>query len=237
MCTCMNKRVSIEANVCLFSGTVHFLIDKLSFFFPVDTSSSSWQSCESPPIAFNLLDGWMTGLTTRSHAHTLTGDVTFENCPTSQSLVKGRSDGYIKCGVTADPPPIISWLKDDLPLHDDRYVIENNGIRVKGIVDEGDAGRFDVSARVEETGEVLYQLITVEVYGNHRFFHPYFPYFHCYSILLSFLCEMCESAFPSRFYSYLIFFLTLPSFLHFLFSPSLSISSFSLLACRSVLFF
>jgi len=95
-------------------------------------------------------------------------DVTFENCPTSQSLVKGRSDGYIKCGVTADPPPIISWLKDDLPLHDDRYVIENNGIRVKGIVDEGDAGRFDVSARVEETGEVLYQLITIEVYVTPR---------------------------------------------------------------------
>lgn len=79
--------------------------------------------------------------------------------------MKGRSDGYIKCGVTANPPPIISWQKDSFPLPDDRYVIENNGIRVRGVVDDEDAGRFDVAARVEETGDVLYQLITVEVYG------------------------------------------------------------------------
>lgn len=93
-------------------------------------------------------------------------DVTFENCPTSQSLVKGRADGYIKCGVSANPPPIISWLKDDRSLSEERYVIENNGIRVRGTIDESDAGRYDVSARVEETGEVLYQLISVEVYGK-----------------------------------------------------------------------
>ena len=93
-------------------------------------------------------------------------DVTFEDCPTSQSLVKGRTDGFIRCGVSANPAPIISWLKDDRPVSEDRYVIENNGIRVRGLIDESDAGRFDVAARVEETGEVLYQLITVEVYGE-----------------------------------------------------------------------
>lgn len=96
-------------------------------------------------------------------------DVTFENCPSSQSLVKGRSDGFIRCGVSANPPPIISWLKDDRSLAEDRYVIENNGIRVRGVIDESDAGRFDVAARVEETGEVLYQLISVEVYGESSF--------------------------------------------------------------------
>ena len=93
-------------------------------------------------------------------------DVTFEDCPTSQSLVRGRTDGFIRCGVSANPAPIISWLKDDRPVSEDRYVIENNGIRVRGLIDESDAGRFDVAARVEETGEVLYQLITVEVYGE-----------------------------------------------------------------------
>ena len=93
-------------------------------------------------------------------------DVTFENCPTSQSLVKGRSDGFIRCGVSANPPPILTWLKDDRPLSEDRYVIENTGIRVRGVIEESDAGRYDVNARVEETGEVLYQLITVEVYGE-----------------------------------------------------------------------
>lgn len=99
-------------------------------------------------------------------------DVTFEDCPTSQSLVKGRKDGYIKCLVTANPPPIITWSKDESLTGDSfekngRYIIENNGIKVRNEVREEDAGRYDVSARVEETGEVLYQFITVEVYGNY----------------------------------------------------------------------
>lgn len=94
-------------------------------------------------------------------------DVIFEDCPTAQSLVKGRKDGYIKCAVSANPPPIISWSKDDREVSkDERYVIENHGIRVRDEVRVEDAGRYDVSARVEETGEVLYQFITVEVYGE-----------------------------------------------------------------------
>lgn len=93
-------------------------------------------------------------------------DVKFENCLTSQALVKGRSNGFISCSVSASPPPIISWLRDSSPLADSRYVIENNGIRVRGPVEESDAGIYEVSARVEETGEVLFQTITVEVYGK-----------------------------------------------------------------------
>lgn len=100
--------------------------------------------------------------------------MTFEDCPTVQSLVKGRKDGYIKCLVTANPPPIITWSKDDVGMNEQsfdkngRYIIENNGIRVRNEVTEDDAGRYDVSARVEETGEVLYQFITVDVYGNYH---------------------------------------------------------------------
>lgn len=113
--------------------------------------------------------------------------MTFEDCPTVQSLVKGRKDGYIKCLVTANPPPIITWSKDELGSEsfdkNGRYIIENNGIRVRNEVSEEDAGRYDVSARVEETGEVLYQFITVDVYGNYAshflpsplHFQPVFP--------------------------------------------------------------
>lgn len=93
-------------------------------------------------------------------------DVKFENCLTSQALVKGKADGFISCSVSASPPPIISWTRDSLPLPESRYIIENNGIRVRGAVEESDAGLYEVSARVEETGEVLYQVITVEVYGK-----------------------------------------------------------------------
>ena len=95
-------------------------------------------------------------------------DVKFENCPTSQALVKGRADAFISCSVTASPPPIITWTRDSSSLNDPRYVIENTGIRVRGPVDESDAGLYEVMARVEETGEVLLQTITVEVYGEYN---------------------------------------------------------------------
>lgn len=95
-------------------------------------------------------------------------DVKFENCPTSQALVQGQSDAFISCSVTASPPPIITWARDSSSLNDPRYVIENTGIRVRGPVDESDGGQYEVMARVEETGEVLLQTITVEVYGEYN---------------------------------------------------------------------
>ncbi|KAI1278121.1 Fasciclin-2 [Halotydeus destructor] len=95
-------------------------------------------------------------------------DITFEDCPDSQSLVKGSSGVVIRCSVFANPPPIITWTKNGAGLSQgtqgQKYIIENNGIQVKGAVSEDDAGRYDVSARVEDTGAVEYRFITVEVH-------------------------------------------------------------------------
>ncbi|GBM83807.1 hypothetical protein AVEN_80834-1 [Araneus ventricosus] len=61
-------------------------------------------------------------------------DITWEYCPTKQALVI-QTDGKIGCRVSANPPAAITWQKDSQILPD-RYIIENDGIKVTGATSE-----------------------------------------------------------------------------------------------------
>lgn len=94
-------------------------------------------------------------------------DITFEDCPVRQALVKGTRDATIRCSISAQPAPIITWRKDQRSVSDNRrYVITANGITIADTVNDEDAGRYYVKARVEQTGETIPMTITVEVHGK-----------------------------------------------------------------------
>ncbi|GBL89020.1 hypothetical protein AVEN_259846-1 [Araneus ventricosus] len=61
-------------------------------------------------------------------------DITCEDCPTKQALVI-QTDGKIGCRVSANPPAAITWQKDSEILPD-RYIIENDEIKVTGATSE-----------------------------------------------------------------------------------------------------
>ncbi|RWS23392.1 Fasciclin-2-like protein, partial [Leptotrombidium deliense] len=86
-------------------------------------------------------------------------DITWEECKLQQALVKGRSGERITCKVTASPSPSVSWKKNGKNLNDQRYVIENTHISVKGEVTEEDAGNYEVQAEVEYTGNFDFRTI------------------------------------------------------------------------------
>ncbi|GFT44023.1 fasciclin-2 [Nephila pilipes] len=88
-------------------------------------------------------------------------DITWEDCPTKQALVI-QTDGKIRCRVSANPPATITWQKDNQILSD-RYIIENDGIKVTGATEE-DKGEFSLRAMVQQTGKFQDRVIKVEVH-------------------------------------------------------------------------
>ncbi|XP_015903524.1 fasciclin-2 isoform X2 [Parasteatoda tepidariorum] len=88
-------------------------------------------------------------------------DITWEDCPTKQALVI-NNDGKIRCRVSANPPATIQWTKDN-QLLTDRYIVENDGIKVTG-VNEEDKGTFSLRAMVQQTGRFQNRKIKVEVH-------------------------------------------------------------------------
>ncbi|GIY24720.1 fasciclin-2 [Caerostris extrusa] len=88
-------------------------------------------------------------------------DITWEDCPMQQALVI-QTDGKIRCRVSANPPATITWLKDGQILTD-RYITENDGIKVTGATEE-DKGEFALRAMVQQTGKFQDRIITVEVH-------------------------------------------------------------------------
>ncbi|KAF8792826.1 fasciclin-2-like isoform X1 [Argiope bruennichi] len=88
-------------------------------------------------------------------------DITWEDCPTKQALVI-QTDGKIRCRVSANPPATITWQKDNQILSD-RYIIENDGIKVTGATEE-DKGEYSLRAMVQQTGKFQDRVIKVEVH-------------------------------------------------------------------------
>ncbi|GBO35711.1 Fasciclin-2, partial [Araneus ventricosus] len=88
-------------------------------------------------------------------------DITWEDCPTKQALVI-QTDGKIRCRVSANPPATITWQKDSQILSD-RYIIENDGIKVTGAAEE-DKGEYSLRAMVQQTGKFQDRVIKVEVH-------------------------------------------------------------------------
>jgi hypothetical protein len=93
-------------------------------------------------------------------------DVQWIDCPSIQSLIKGRVGERIRCKASANPKPLISWTKEDVNLDkNERYAIDSNGIQINDEVHESDGGLFRVRALVTETGRLHEQFITVQVLG------------------------------------------------------------------------
>ena len=59
-------------------------------------------------------------------------------------------------------------MKDQKTLEGEstsRYTINSDGIRINGVVNDSDGGRYQVRALVTETGRLHDRYITVQVYG------------------------------------------------------------------------
>lgn len=89
-------------------------------------------------------------------------DITWVDAPEKQYPVLGTTD-RIHCEVQANPPPLVSWLRNGEPIvSDDRYVIESNGLTIQN-VRESDDGIYICRAVVISTGRIQTQNIKVEV--------------------------------------------------------------------------
>jgi len=88
--------------------------------------------------------------------------ITWDDAPQEQ-YARINQDYKIKCVVRANPPANIDWLKEALIISTgNQYVIESNGLLVKGVT-RYDAGIYTCRARVAETGELEERDITLDV--------------------------------------------------------------------------
>lgn len=94
----------------------------------------------------------------------LTEGIQWKDCPEYQALVKGRSGEMIKCTAQAKPKADLNWIKNESNIDTERYSTETSGIKIRGITDESDAGKYSILATVTETGAVETRDITVEVH-------------------------------------------------------------------------
>ncbi|KAH9388653.1 Ncam2p [Tyrophagus putrescentiae] len=94
-------------------------------------------------------------------------DVTWDQCPEMQYLIKGNSGERINCKASANPKPNIIWSKGSESLNNNpRYLINSTGIVVKGPVTENDGGVFQINAMVLQTGNTYEKRITVQIYSR-----------------------------------------------------------------------
>jgi len=91
-------------------------------------------------------------------------DITWQDCPTTQALIKGKSNSLIRCKVTAKPPAELSWSKDRKDLSSSKFLRSNDGLIINGIVDDTLEGKYEIEAHVSETGRIAYNSIVVNVY-------------------------------------------------------------------------
>lgn len=63
---------------------------------------------------------------------------------------------------------MISWKKDGQTLSE-RYITENDGIKVTGVTEE-DKGNFSVRAMVQQTGRLQARVIKVEVHSKFEYY-------------------------------------------------------------------
>lgn len=92
-------------------------------------------------------------------------DIKFVKAPENQSPVIG-TDYTVQCEVQADPPPIINWERDGVPITTkDRYVVDTKGLIIKN-VRESDDGVYTCRAVVLSTGHLQHKNIRVKIIGN-----------------------------------------------------------------------
>lgn len=88
--------------------------------------------------------------------------ITWSDAPTEQFASLG-TDYKLKCKVEANPPANIDWLKESVIISTgDRYVIETDGLLIKGIT-KSDGGTYTCRARVPQTGELEERNIILDV--------------------------------------------------------------------------
>lgn len=92
--------------------------------------------------------------------------VSWEDCPKTQALVKGRDYETIRCRAESGAPADITWIKDESLPDASRYSIESAGIRIKGSTEERDQGTYTIMATVQETGGLETREIKVEVHSK-----------------------------------------------------------------------
>jgi len=91
-------------------------------------------------------------------------DIDFGDTPLHQTPIEG-TDSKIMCTVTANPQPMVDWLKDLKPIKlDDRTIIQQDGVLIKQITQD-DEGVYRCRAKVPQLGSIEYKDIKVEVYS------------------------------------------------------------------------
>ncbi|RWS09429.1 Fasciclin-2-like protein [Dinothrombium tinctorium] len=90
-------------------------------------------------------------------------NIEWENCPVVQSLIKGNVDESINCKVAATPSAQLTWTKGNKIIDQQRYVTENDKLKLRHPVSEEDGGEYQVSAFVQDTGKFEFRTITVNV--------------------------------------------------------------------------
>lgn len=88
--------------------------------------------------------------------------ITWVDAPTEQFTTAGKNY-RVKCKVTANPAPLIDWLKNGEPIPEgSNYITETEGLLIQN-AQEGDDGTYTCRAIVIETGELKERHIHVEV--------------------------------------------------------------------------
>jgi len=93
-------------------------------------------------------------------------DITWQDCPTTQALIKGQKGPLIRCKVSAKPPAELTWSMDGKEVKSKRLIPTNDGLLVEGEVDDSLGGQYDIEAHVMETGKIKYTSIIVKVYTS-----------------------------------------------------------------------
>lgn len=91
-------------------------------------------------------------------------DISFQDCPSTQALIRGNKNSLIRCKVSAKPPAELNWSKNGADLQSGRFLRSNDGLIVNGEVDDSLTGKYDIEAHVTETGKIKYSSIVVNVY-------------------------------------------------------------------------
>lgn len=95
---------------------------------------------------------------------TIYKEITFDEAPLEQHPVIYK-DAIIKCRVSGNPTPTVSWRKDGKTLNpaDDRYMMDEIGLHIKHIT-PADEGLYICRANVMSTGSMKNRKISVKVF-------------------------------------------------------------------------
>ncbi|XP_022247562.1 fasciclin-2-like, partial [Limulus polyphemus] len=92
-------------------------------------------------------------------------DITWNDCLNKQSLIVNQP-GELKCVVSANPSPQVSWTKiegiDTTYLDESRFKVDKSGVLISKVLEDDD-GKYRIQAIVTETGRFEHKDIILEV--------------------------------------------------------------------------